>query len=102
MSEMSKRVMRGLMVAIIIMSAMMVGMSINTSIGAFDREEEVNYNYHFQVIVDKAMEKDSRDELIKGCKDASAEKGVYIEVIEAIDDAHKAEIILRKRKIIDL
>ena len=90
---MSKRVMRGLMVAIIVMLAIMVGMSINTSIEAFDKKEEVNYNYHFQVIVDKSMEKANRDDLIQGCKDSSEDNGVYIEVIEAIDDEHKAEII---------
>ena len=81
------------MISIIVMSAIMVGMSINTSIEAFDKKEEVNYNYHFQVIVDKSIEKDNRDELIKGCRDASEDSSVYIEVIEAIDDEHKAEII---------
>lgn len=93
MSEMSKRILKGLMVFIVVLSIMLVYMSMNASIKAFDKEEAKNYNYHFQVVVDKDMNKKNREELIDGCLDASTEHNAYIEIIEATDNSNKAEIV---------
>ena len=90
---MSKRILRGLLVTMTIITVILVYLSVNTSIKAFDEKEAKNYKYHFQVIVDKDMDKNSRQELIQGCLKSSINNDVYIEVIEALDNDNKEELI---------
>lgn len=92
-SEMTKKIIKGLSIIAFIMASLIAMTSMNSSIEALDKEQEKNYAYHFQVIIDKELDAHARNQLVEGFYSASKEKNVYIELIESIDNEHKKEII---------
>ena len=90
---MTRKIIRGLEVSIIVLIVLLVSFSINNSINAFDKEQKSNYKYHFQAILDKDMDENNRGKLVEGLYNAAEEMNVFIELVEAIDNKNKEELI---------
>ena len=90
---MTKKIIRGLEVCVLIMVTLLITLSINASINAYDKEHNTNYRYHFQVILDKDMDIANRGKLVEGIYKAAQEERVFIELVEAIDSSNKEELL---------